>query len=128
MPPFDVSVKPGKTAWEAAMKTRHLPCETLRSLAGLALAGVGIFLLTGRLLTAADRLSRVLDHTASATGEFVSWIMLASSLNTHRLGYDLLTLLWPLVPGLLGTVLLWSTTARQNTRGDDGGRPCVRWA
>jgi hypothetical protein len=109
------------------MKRRHLPCETLRSLAGLALAGVGVFLLMGRVLSAADRVSRVLDHTAPATGEFVSWIMLASSLNTHRLGYDLVTLLWPLLPGLLGTVLLWSSAARQNTRGDDG-RHCVRWA
>ncbi len=109
------------------MKTRHLPCETLRSLAGLALAGMGAFLLTGRVLSAADRVSRVLDHTASATGDFVSWIMLASSLNTHHLGHDLLRLFWPLLPGLMGTVLLWSTAARQNTRADDR-RPCVRWA
>lgn len=109
------------------MKTRHQPCETLRSLAGLALAGVGVFLLTGRVLIEADRLSRVLDHTASATREFVSWIMLASSLNTHRVGHHLLTLLWPLLPGLLGAVLLWSAAALENTPGDDG-RPCVRWA
>jgi hypothetical protein len=109
------------------MKTRHLPSETFRTVAGLTLAGAGAFLLTGRVLNAADRLSRVLGHTASATGNFVSWIMLASSLNTPRLGHDLLTSLWPLLPSLLGTVLLWSAAARQNTRGDDG-RPCVRWA
>ena len=109
------------------MKTRHLPCESFRTVAGLALAGVGVFLLTGRVLNAADRLSRALDHTASATGNFVSWIMLASSLDTHRLGHDLLTSLWPLIPSLVGTVLLWSAAARQNTRGDNG-RPCVRWA
>jgi hypothetical protein len=109
------------------MKTRHLPCETFRSVAGLALAGGGAFLLTGRVLNVADRLSRVLDHTASATGDFVSWIMLASSLDTHRLGHNLLTLLWPLLPSLVGTVLLWSAASRQNIRGDND-RPCVRWA
>ena len=108
------------------MKTRNPRCEILRSIAGLALAGAGLFLLFGRVMGAADRLSRTLDQTASARMEVVSWIMMAASLDMHRLEHALLTLLWPLLPGLLGTVLLWSAS-RQNTRGDDGG-PCVWWA
>jgi hypothetical protein len=109
------------------MKMRHLPCETFRSVAGLALAAVGVFLLTGRVLNAADRLSRALEQTASARMEVVSWVILASSLDMHRIEHALLPLLWPLLPSLVGTVLLWSATVRQGGR-EDNNRPCVRWA
>jgi hypothetical protein len=109
------------------MKFPNPSCETLRSLAGLALAGVGLFLLVGRVMGAADRLSRMLEQTASARLEVVSWIMLASSLNTHRLGHDLLSILWPLLPSMVGTVLTWTATARQAKPGRKH-RSCARWA
>jgi hypothetical protein len=59
--------------------------------------------------------------------DVVSWIMLASALNIHRLEGALLTLLWPLIPGLVGTVLLWSASSRQGNH-DESSRPCMRWA
>jgi hypothetical protein len=102
-------------------------CKMFRSIAGLALAGAGLFLLFGRVMGAADRLNRTLDQTASARMEVVSWIMIAASIDMHRLEHALLTLLWPLLPGVLGTVLLWSVASRHNASGDDS-RPCVWWA
>jgi hypothetical protein len=109
------------------MKSLSRHCETFRSLAGLALAGMGLFLLFGRVIGEADRLSRTLDQTASAGMELVSWIMLASTVNAHRLEHALLTLLWPVIPGLVGTVLLWSSGSQQSNR-RDGNQPCIRWA
>jgi hypothetical protein len=109
------------------MKFPNPSCEILRSLAGLALAGVGLFLLFGRVMGAADRLSRMLEQTASARLEVVSCIMLASSLNLHRLGHSLLNILWPLLPSMVGTVLMWTATSRQARR-DREHRPCARWA
>ena len=109
------------------MNTRHLPCEIVRSVAGFMLAAAGFLLLTERVVSAADEVSRVLDHTASARMDAVSWVMLASSLDARQLGHDLLTVLWPLLPSLVGTVLLWSV-AKGQKNGRPDSRPCVRWA
>ncbi|HST11921.1 MAG TPA: hypothetical protein VLL05_16205 [Terriglobales bacterium] len=109
------------------MNTRHLPCEIVRSVAGFMLAGAGFLLLTERVVSAVDRVSRVLDHTASARIDAVSWVMLASSLDARQLGHDLLRVLWPLLPSLVGTVLLWSARSRQGDR-SNSNQPCMRWA
>jgi len=107
------------------MKTPNLPCEIFRSFAGLAIGGTGLFHLFTRVLGATDQLTRTLDQTSPARMQLFSWIMLASSLNTHSLEHDLLRALWPLLPSLVGSVLLWSAATRQSKR---NSRPCSRWA
>ena len=107
------------------MKTLNLPCEILRSFAGLAIGGTGLFHLFTHVMGATEQLTRTLDQTSPLRMQLLSWIMLASSLNTHHLEHDLLNALWPLLPSLVGSVLLWSAASRQSTR---NGKPCARWA
>jgi hypothetical protein len=107
------------------MKTLNLPCEIFRSLAGLAIGGTGFFRLFTHLMGAIEQLTRTLDQTSPARMQLFSWILLASSLNTHSLKHDLLRVLWPLLPSLVGSVLLWSAASRQSKR---DGTPCARWA
>ena len=104
-------------------KTRH--CETARSLAGLAMGGVGLFLLFGRIANTAGPVVHLVRHAADGL-VLVSSIMQASSLTTHQLEADLLTLLWPLALVLLGTFLISSASVKESTR--QGTGPCVRWA
>ena len=107
------------------MKTLNLPCEIFRSLAGLAIGGTGLFHLFMHVMGAIEQLIRALDQTSAARMQLLSWVMLASSLNTHRLEHGALSGLWPLLPSLVGSVLLWSAASRQSKR---NGRPCERWA
>lgn len=107
------------------MRTLNLPCEMLRSIAGLAIGGTGLFRLFTRVMGATEQLTRTLDQTSAARMQLFSWILLASSLNTPSLEHDLLRALWPLLPSVVGSVLLWSAATRQSKR---NGRPCSRWA
>ena len=107
------------------MKTQNLPCEMFGSFAGLAIGGTGLFHLFTHVMGATEQLTRTLEQTSAARMQLLSWIMLASSLNPHRLGHDLCSVLWPLLPSLVGSVLLWSADSRQSKR---DGRPCTRWA
>jgi hypothetical protein len=107
------------------MKTLNLPCEIFRSLAGLVIGGTGIFRLFTHLVGATEQLTSTLDQTSGARMQLLSWIMLASSFNAHRLEHDLLSVLWPLLPSLVGSVLLWSAACRQSTQ---DRQPCTRWA
>ena len=107
------------------MKTQNLPCEILRSLAGPAIAGNGLFHLFTHVMGATEQLTHTLDQTSSARMQLLSWIILASSLNTQRLEHNLLSILWALLPSMVGSVLVWSAASRQDKR---NGRPCTRWA
>ncbi len=107
------------------MKTLNLPCEIFRSVAGLAIGGTGLFHTITHVMDATEQLTRTLDQTSAARMQLLSWIMLASSLNAHNLKHDLLSILWPLLPSMVGSVLLWSAASRQHNR---NGRPCARWA
>jgi hypothetical protein len=107
------------------MRTPNLPCEIFRSLAGLAIGGTGLFHLFTQVMGATEQLTRTLDQISSARMQLLSWIMLASSLSTQRLEHDLFSILWPLLPSVVGSVLLYSAASRQSKR---SGRPCERWA
>jgi hypothetical protein len=107
------------------MKTLNFPCEIFRSFAGLAIGGSGLFHLFMRVMGATEQLTRTLDQTSSARMQLLSWIVLASSLNTQHLEHDLLTLFWPLLPSTVGSALLWSAASRQGKR---NGTTCARWA
>src|SRR5262249_46340812 len=106
------------------MKTPTLSCGIIRSAAGLAIGGTGLFRLFTHVLGATEQVTLALDQTAAARTQLLSWIMLASSLNTHRLGHDLFTTFWPLLPSVAGSVLLWSTESQRSKR---SGQPCAQW-
>lgn len=61
------------------MKGQKSYGETVRSVAGFALIGPGLFLLFGHVVGAAGRLSQALNQTSSSGLEVVSTIMLAAS-------------------------------------------------
>jgi len=106
------------------MKNLNFSCEMFRSFVGLAIGGTGLFHLFTRVMDATEQLIRTLDQTSSARMQLLSWIMLASSLNMHRLQHDVLSILWPLLPSMVGSVLLWSAASRQSKR---NGTPCASW-
>jgi|SRR5215470_13962707 len=105
------------------MKTRNFPCGLIRSAAGLAIGGTGLFRLFTHILGATEQVTRALDQTSTAQMQLLSWIVMASSINTHRLGHDLLSVLWPLLPCVVGSVLLWSAARRSQHK----GQPCTQW-
>jgi hypothetical protein len=107
------------------MKTLNLPCEIFRSLTGLPIGGTGLFHLFTHVMGATAQVTRTLDQASAARMQLFSWILLASSLNTHSLEHILLRALWPLLPSMVGIVLLWSAASRQGKR---NGRPCARCA
>lgn len=106
------------------MKIRNLQCEIGRSAAGLTIAGTGLYRLFTHIVGATEQVTRALDQTSAARTEVLSLIVVASSLNTHRLGHDLLSLLWPLLPSAVGSILLSSAAACRSKR---NRQPCAQW-
>jgi|SRR5215468_3555456 len=106
------------------MKTPNLPCGIIRTAAGLAIGGIGLFRLFTHILGATEQLTHALDQTSAARMQLLWWIMMASSLSTRRLGPDLLSVLWPLLPCAVGSILLWSAAARRSRHNDP---PCTQW-
>ncbi len=106
------------------MKIPNLPCEILRSAAGLTIASTGLFRLFTHIVGATEQVTRALDQTSAPRTQLLSLIVVASSLNTHRLGHDLLNLLWPLLPSVVGSILLWSAASCRNKR---NGQPYAQW-
>jgi len=89
------------------------------------MAGTGLFLLFGHVAGAAGHFSRLLHQTAGAGLGLVSSIMVASSLDSHRLMLDLFSLLWPIAPLVAGIVLAEKPSREQ---GDRRHGPCAQWA
>ena len=88
------------------MKTQTTQAETLRSVAGALLVGLGLFLLFGHVLGAAGRVSHLLDQNSGASLDLASSIMLAASMSTAQLVHAAISLLWPLLVVVAGTILL----------------------
>jgi hypothetical protein len=86
---MSISPRHVKRPTEADMKRQKSYGETVRSVAGFALIGPGLFLLFGHVVGAAGRLSQALDQTAPSGLEVVSSIMLAASWSPNHLAYDL---------------------------------------
>lgn len=107
------------------MKRQKSYSETVRSVAGFALIGPGLFLLFGHVVGAAERLSQTLDQTSSGL-EVVSSIMLAASWSPNRLGYDLASMFWPALLVVMGIVLLREAcTSEVNSKSQDCADPCI---
>jgi len=100
--------------------------ETVRSVAGFALIGPGLFLLFGHVVGAAGRLSQALDQTASSGLEVVSSIMLAASWSPNHLAYDLASMCWPALLVVMGIALLREAcTSEVNSKSQDCADPCI---
>ena len=108
------------------MKRQKSYGDTLRSVAGFALIGPGLFLLFGHVVGAAGRLSQALDQTASSGLEVVSSIMLAASWSPNHLAYDLASMFWPALLVVMGIALLREAcTSEVNSKSQDCADPCV---
>jgi len=107
------------------MKAQYLPCGVLRSAAGLAISGAGLFHLFTHVLGATEQLTRTLDRISGARTQLLSLIVIASSLDARTLGHDLLSVFWPLLPSFAGCILLWSAASRREKH---GRQPCAQWA
>lgn len=91
------------------MATQHTPCQTLKSIAGSALVGPGLFILFGNLDGAAVRLSHLLGPAPGEGFGVLSSVIFAASFDHQRLLQVLLELLvsfWPLLFVIIGAVLL----------------------
>lgn len=108
------------------MKRQKSYGEIVRSMAGFALTGPGLFLLFGHVVGAAGRLSQLLDQTASSGLEVVSSIMLAASWSPNHLAYDLASMLWPTLLVVMGIALLREAcTSEVNSKSQDCADPCI---
>jgi uncharacterized membrane protein len=108
------------------MKRQKSYGETLRSVAGFALIGPGLFLLFGHVVGAAGRLSQTIDQSASAGLEVVSSIMLAASWSPNHLAYDLASVLWPALLVVAGVALLQDACSSEvGSKSQDCGDPCI---
>jgi len=91
------------------MATQHTSCQTLKSIAGSALVGPGLFLLFGNLDGAAIRLSHLLGAAPGEALGVLSSVIFAASFDHQRLCQGLLQMLvsfWPLLLVIVGAVLL----------------------
>jgi len=67
------------------MATQHTSCQTLKSIAGSALVGPGLFLLFGNLDGAAIRLSHLLGAAPGEALGVLSSVIFAASFDHQRL-------------------------------------------
>jgi hypothetical protein len=90
------------------MTRHHTPSQTLKSIAGSALVGPGLFILFGSLDGAVAQLSHLLSTRGEGLG-LLSSVILAASFDHQRLLQGLLQVLvsfWPLLFVIAGGVLL----------------------
>lgn len=107
------------------MKSRKSYCKTVRSIAGFALIGPGLFLLFAHVVGAASRLGQTLGHTASMGLEVVSSIMLAASWSPNHLACDLASTLWPALLVIVGIALLNQACGRDINSKSQDCDPCM---
>ena len=85
--------------------------QTLKSIVGSVLAGPGLFGLRGTLDEAAAQLSQLRGPTPGQGLGVLHFVMLAASLNHHRIVQGLLQMcvaFWPLLSVTVGAGLLWN--------------------
>ena len=105
------------------MIRQHKTSESITAIAGGALVGLGLHILSGSLDTAADQLRRLLGNTAGDALGVLPSVILASSQAAQAYALDhhgflqcflrMLLSFWPLLLVVVGTVLLWDVFADQ---------------
>ena len=103
------------------MTRQHKTSERIRAIAGGALVGLGVHILSGNLDTAADQLRDLLGNTAGDALGVLPSVVLASSQVAQAYALDhhgflqcflrMLVSFWPLLLVVVGTVLLWDVFA-----------------
>jgi len=103
------------------MTRQHKTSESITAIAGGALVGLGLHILSGNLDTAADQWRHLLGNTAGDALGVLPSVVLASSQAAQAYGLDhhgflqcflrMLVSLWPLLLVVVGTVLLWDVFA-----------------
>jgi hypothetical protein len=103
------------------MTRQHKPSESITAIAGGALVGLGLHILSGNLDTAADQLRHLLGNTAGDALGVLPSVVLASSQAAQAYALDhqgflqcflrMLLSFWPLLLVVVGTVLLWDVFA-----------------
>ena len=103
------------------MTRQHKPSESIAAIAGEALVGLGLHILSGNLDTAADQLRHLLGNTAGDALGVLPSVVLASSHAAQAYALDhhgflqcflrMLLSFWPLLLVVVGTVLLWDVFA-----------------
>ena len=105
------------------MIRQHKTSESITAIAGGALVGLGLHILSGSLDTAADQLRLLLGNTAGDALGVLPSVVLASSQAAQAYALDhhgflqcflrMLLSFWPLLLVVVGTVLLWDVFADQ---------------
>jgi hypothetical protein len=103
------------------MTRQHKTSESITGIAGGALVGLGLHILSGNLDTAADQLRHLLGNTAGDALGVLPSVVLASSQAAQAYSLDhhgflqcflrMLVSFWPLLLVVVGTVLLWDVFA-----------------
>ena len=103
------------------MTRQQKTSESITAIAGGALVGLGLHILSGNLDTAAVRLRHLLGNSAGDALGVLPSVVLASSqaAQAYGLGHHgflqcflpMLVSLWPLLLVVVGTVLLWDVFA-----------------
>jgi len=105
------------------MTRQHKTSERIRAIAGGALVGLGVHILSGNLDTAADQLRDLLGNTAGDALGVLPSVVLASSQAAQAYALDhhgflqcflrMLVSFWPLLLVVSGTVLLGDVFAEK---------------
>jgi len=93
------------------MTRQQTSSQTLKSIVGSVLAGPGILVLFENLEAAAAQLSHLHCTTLGEGLGVLHIVMLAASLNHHRIVQSLIQIFatfWPLLPVIIGAGLLWN--------------------
>ena len=103
------------------MTRQQKTSESITAIAGGALVGLGLHILSGNLDTAAVRLRHLLGNSAGDALGVLPSVVLASSQAAQAYGLDhhgflqsflrMLISLWPLLLVVVGTALLWDVFA-----------------
>ena len=105
------------------MTRQRTSSQTLKSIAGSVLAGPGILVLFGNLEAAAAQLSNLRCTTLGEGLGVLHIVMLAASLNHHRIVQSLFKIFvtfWPLLPVIIGAGLLWNAFVDKGHGPSDG--------
>ena len=103
------------------MTRQHKTSESITAIAGGALVGLGLHILSGNLDTAGDQLRHLLGNTGGDALGVLPSVVLASSQAAQVYALDhhgflqcflrMLLSFWPLLLVVVGTVLLWDVFA-----------------
>jgi hypothetical protein len=96
------------------MARQHRPVETIKSIAGGALVGLGLHTLSGNLDRAAAHMRHLLGTAGEGPGVLSSVLAVSQAVQAYAFDHQallqgllrMLVSFWPLLPVIVGTILL----------------------